>query len=96
MTVSLRAHSAAVEELKLAVASLQMQNRLLAEDWDLLRAKVVSALTSEDEIAHGEAVVESRLGRMLEMNVCAYCGSEWPCRTQRGVDRLLAVLESLR
>ena len=52
-------------------------------------APVIAALTDEDEIAHGEAVMENRRGQLLEMNVCAYCGSEWPCRTQRGIDRLL-------
>ena len=62
-----------------------------AERLDLVRA----ALTDEDEIAHGEAVVE-RGRRRLEMNVCAYCREEWPCRTQRGIDRLLALVSGTR
>jgi hypothetical protein len=51
---------------------------------DVIRA----ALTSEDEIAHGEAYEPSRGG----LGVCAYCDGEWPCRTQQGINRLLARL----
>jgi hypothetical protein len=56
-----------------------------AGNTDALRA----ALTDEDEIAHGEAWddVQKR-----GIGVCAYCDDEWPCRTQRGIDRLLAAL----
>ncbi len=52
---------------------------------DELLVVVRSALASEDEIAHGEAWSEARGG----LGVCAYCDDEWPCRTQRGIDRLL-------
>jgi hypothetical protein len=47
---------------------------------------VRAALTDEDEIAHGEAFYDGGLG------VCAYCRNEWPCRTQQGINRLLARL----
>ena len=53
---------------------------------DALRP-VLAALTSEDEIAHGEAIT-MRGG--AGVGVCAYCEDEWPCRTQRGIDRLLS------
>ena len=55
------------------------------------RQDVIAALTSEDEIAHGEAVFE-RDGRLVQTGKCAYCDDDWPCRTQRGIDRLLASL----
>jgi hypothetical protein len=51
-----------------------------AEKAEAALAAVRTALTDEDEIAHGEA------------RVCAYCEAEWPCRTQQGIDRLLAAL----
>lgn len=51
---------------------------------------IIDALTSEDEIAHGEAYEPSHGG----LGVCAYCDREWPCRTQRAIDRLLAVIAS--
>ncbi len=51
------------------------------------REAVIAALTDENEIAHGEAYDGKRL-----MGVCAYCDDEWPCRTQQGIDRLLARL----
>lgn len=59
-----------------------------------LIAAAVAALTDEDEIAHGEAVRggNSNDPQAYEgMGVCAYCGDAWPCRTQRGIDRLLAL-----
>jgi hypothetical protein len=56
-----------------------------------VRAAVVAALTNEDEIAHGEAVAE-RDGVRVALGVCAYDDDPWPCRTQRAIDRLLAVL----
>ncbi len=52
---------------------------------DVVRA----ALTDEDEIAHGEAW---SAGRGEGIGLCAYCSDSWPCRTQRGIDRLLAAL----
>ena len=54
-------------------------------DVDSIRA----ALTDEDEIAHGESWDDVR---KKGLGVCAYCEDEWPCRTQRGIDRLLAAL----
>jgi hypothetical protein len=60
-----------------------------------LRDIVRRALTSEDEVAHGEAIrggwtedPRSRDG----MGVCAYCDAPWPCRTQQGIDRLLGIV----
>jgi hypothetical protein len=50
---------------------------------------VRAALVSEDEIAHGEASDGVR-----GLGECAYCDMPWPCRTQRGIDRLLARLSS--
>ncbi len=50
-----------------------------------------AALTSEDEIAHGEAVKEGPDG-YVPLGRCAYCDGAWPCRTQRGINRLLARL----
>jgi hypothetical protein len=47
------------------------------------------ALTSEDEIAHGEAWDDVR---KRGLGVCAYCHDAWPCRTQLGIDRLLLAL----
>jgi hypothetical protein len=55
---------------------------------------VIEALTSEDEIGHGEAVKDGPDG-YVRLGVCAYCDGEWPCRTQRGIDRLLAAVASL-
>jgi hypothetical protein len=55
-------------------------------------ALAVDSLTSEDEIAHGEAVWERDGGAVVETGRCAYCDDEWPCRTQRGIDRLLAAI----
>jgi hypothetical protein len=49
---------------------------------------VVAALTSEDELAHGEAFEPSRGG----LGVCAYCERPWPCHTQQAIDRLLSRL----
>lgn len=50
---------------------------------------VIAALTDEDEIAHGEAWDDVRKqGR----GFCAYDDDDWPCRTQKGIDRLLARL----
>lgn len=54
-------------------------------------ALIREALTSEDEIAHGEAVFE-RDGALVRTGHCAYCDDDWPCRTQRGIDRLLVAL----
>jgi hypothetical protein len=54
---------------------------------------VRTALTSEDEIAHGEAVREGPDG-YVRLGVCAYCDDTWPCRTQRGIDRLLAAIQA--
>lgn len=51
----------------------------------------IAALTSEDEIAHGEAWDDVRKRGRGE---CAYCDMDWPCRTQRGIDRLLAILRA--
>ena len=51
-------------------------------------AELRERLTSEDEVGHGEAYEPSRGG----LGVCAYCDGEWPCRTQRGIDKLLALL----
>ena len=50
---------------------------------------VIAALTDEDEIAHGEAWDDVR---KAGVGVCAYCDGDWPCRTQQGIDRLLARL----
>jgi hypothetical protein len=57
-----------------------------------LPAAVHVALTDEDEIAHGEAVFEGGDGAVVRTGKCAYDGEPWPCRTQRGIDRLLARL----
>jgi hypothetical protein len=51
------------------------------------------ALTSEDEIAHGEAVTQHANGTYERLGQCAYCNDIWPCRTQRGINRLLAIIE---
>ena len=59
------------------------------------RAIVESALRSEDEIAHGEAILggDTSDPRSHEgVGRCAYCGEPWPCRTQRGIDRLLDLI----
>jgi hypothetical protein len=56
-----------------------------------VRRFVIAALTDEDEIAHGEAV-SGTAG--LPIGLCTYCGDDWPCRTQRGIDRLVAALAS--
>ena len=53
-------------------------------------AAVVAALTSEDEIAHGEAVKTDSHGGYIRLGGCAYDNEPWPCHTQRGIDRLLA------
>jgi hypothetical protein len=53
----------------------------------LARAEVIAALTSEDQIAHGEASDGVRL-----LGECAYDDEPWPCRTQRGIDSLLSRL----
>jgi hypothetical protein len=55
---------------------------------DGLRRKVLHALNSEDEVAHGEAYTPERGG----LGECAYDNEPWPCRTQRGIDRLRAAL----
>jgi len=47
-------------------------------------AALRTALLSEDEIAHAEAYYDGPLG------VCAYCDREWPCRTQKAIDRALS------
>lgn len=72
---------------------LLAEGRLMGDEGvpDAVRA----ALTDEDEIAHGEAVRggDTRDPRTYEgVGVCAYCGDDWPCRTQRGIERLLARL----
>ena len=54
---------------------------------------VIASLTSEDEIAHGEAWDDVR---KVGLGSCAYCDDEWPCRTQRGIDALLARLSTPR
>ncbi len=58
---------------------------------DGLRERVIAALTSEDEIAHAEAWNEAE---NRGIGICAYCGHEWPCRTQQAIDRLLAALRA--
>jgi hypothetical protein len=56
-------------------------------------ADVRAALTSEDEIAHGEAVTQHATRTYERLGRCAYCEEIWPCRTQRGIDRLLAIID---
>jgi hypothetical protein len=51
--------------------------------------RVKAALTDEDEIAHGEAW---SLAPLRGLGICAYCEGNWPCRTQRGIDRLLEAI----
>lgn len=58
--------------------------RLLAE-----KRMVLEALTSEDEIAHGEAWNDMH---KRGQGWCAECGDHWPCHTQRAINRLLAAL----
>jgi hypothetical protein len=81
------------EQLSIDIRRVETEaaDRALAE----LRREVEDALTSEDEIAHGEAVVErpdGNQGGYIGLGSCAYCDGEWPCRTQRGIDRLRASL----
>ena len=55
--------------------------------------QVIAALTDEDEIAHGEAVVMQD-SEYVPLGLCAYCDDTWPCRTQRGIDRLLTLIRA--
>jgi hypothetical protein len=64
--------------------SMNPRDILAEAPMDVIR----KALTSEDEIAHGEAWHSDKGG----LGVCAYCDADWPCRTQQGLDRLLATL----
>ena len=61
---------------------------------EMLAAVVAAAMTSEDEIAHGEAVYE-RDGEIIHTAECAYDDEAWPCRTQQGIDRLLQQVKAL-
>ena len=56
--------------------------------------RVRAALISENEIAHGEAVTPDPIADLRGLGWCAYCRDVWPCRTQRGINRLLAILDA--
>lgn len=73
-------------------AAHKVRDAIPAEPLERLAYMVVAALTNEDEIAHGEAWLYDGDNAGHGLGVCAYCDDKWPCRTQRGINRLLAAL----